>query len=202
VALEPGQGAIIVGFRRPDPMSTGKSGAATFARYDLAKRDLIFQPRDAKKSGDTTTYWIQVSSGDKTLSADYAVMPVSAGDYVLFGATPGPAKQVLNTFCLGAPSFHVNAGEVVYFGDLSPYMLVKLEDGTRTSAMAYSSHPDDARKAIAAQPALAPAFRAGELHNQSTYACVGQLMTAYIVPGAPALEPAPPPAAEAATVAQ
>jgi len=57
VKLEPGQGAILVAFRRPDAMSLGKSGVFAFARYDLETRDLVYQPKGAKKAGDTTTYW-------------------------------------------------------------------------------------------------------------------------------------------------
>lgn len=187
--LGPNQGAILVGFRRPDKMSAGKSGVAAFARYDSAKRDLILQPRDAKKLGDQTTYWVLARSGNRKLTLDHAVMVVSAGDYVLFGASPGPGGLVTNTFCLGAPTFRVNAGEVVYFGDLTPYLFVKLEDGSPAMAMAYSYHPDDARKALAGQPSLAAAFRPAALRNDATYGCAAQTMLAYEVPGAPPLEP-------------
>src|SRR4051812_32705165 len=78
VALGPNQGAILVGFRRPDKMSAGKGGSAAFARYDLERRDVIFQPKKAKKQGDTTTYWVVAKSGDKKLKLDYALMIVSA----------------------------------------------------------------------------------------------------------------------------
>lgn len=199
VALAPEQAAIVVGFRRPDKQSAGKSGAVAFARYDLEKRDIALQPPNfAVKKGDTTIYYAEVASGDRTLVEDYAVLFVSAGDYVLYGATPGPTKQVANTFCLGAPSFHVAAGEVVYVGDFAPYMFVRLVDGSvMLNAMAWSSHPDAARAALAKQPALAAALKPAELRNGSSYACAGQAMTAYEVPGAPALAP-PEPVAPAA----
>jgi hypothetical protein len=191
VTLGPRQGAIVVGIRRPDKMSEHKGGTVAFARYDVEKRDIVAQPRHAKKDGDTTTYWVQVRSGDKTLAAEYLVMPVAAGDYVLFGATPAKMPQVANTFCLGAPTFHVGAGEVVYFGDLTPYPRVKLVDGTSTEAMAWSSHPDAARAALAGKQAgLAAALRPAELRNEATYGCAGLAMTAYAVPGFPALPPA------------
>jgi hypothetical protein len=190
VALGPKQGAIVVGIRRPDKMSEHKGGTIAFARYDIAKRDIVAMPKHAKKEGDTTTYWVQVRSGDKTLAAEYLVMPVTAGDYVLFGATPAKMPQVANTFCLGAPAFHVAAGEVVYFGDLTPYPSVKLVDGTSTAAMAWSSHPDAARAALGKQAALAAALKPAELSNEATYGCAGLAMTAYAVPGAPALPPA------------
>lgn len=222
VQLEQGQGAIVLSFRRPDKMSAGKSGALSFARYDVAARNTIYQPKDAKAKGDTTTYWVSVRSKNKKQSAEYLVFPVSAGDYVLFGASPGPGGQVVNNFCLGAPTFRVNASEVVYFGDLTPYMMVKMLDAPATaqgpapvspgsfllgglvksmtagrgSAMAYSSHPDEAKAALAGQPALASALKPAEIRNGATYGCLGQAMTAYQVPGAAELE-AIAPASEA-----
>lgn len=173
-------------------MSAGKSGALSFARYDSGARDLIFQPKGAKKAGDTTTYWVDVSSADKKLPVEYHLMPVSSGDYVLFGATPGPNKQVTNTFCLGAPTFRVNAGEVVYFGDVTPYVGVELADGGKAMAMAYSANVEEARKALAGQPSLSPALKPAELQNEASYSCSGQEMLAYHVPGAPALTAAAP----------
>jgi hypothetical protein len=196
VKLGPNQGAILLGFLRPDKMSAGKSATVAFARYDLRHRDVVFQPKGAKKRGDTTTYWVQARNGDKSLERDYAVMVVSAGDYVLYGATPGPGGQVANTFCLGAPTFSVKPGEVVYFGEFTPYMNVKLVDGGRTFAMAYSSHADEAQHFLANHAELAPAFRPAELRNEATYGCAGQSMMAYAVPGVPAIEAAGPEAAE------
>lgn len=189
VALGPGQGAIVVGFRRPDRMSMGKSGVVAFARYDPVGRDLVPRPRDAKKTGDTRTYAVAARSGDKTLALDHAVMIVSAGDYVLAGASPGPVAIPLDSFCLGTPTFRVGAGEVVYFGDVTPYIGVKLVGGARGSAMAYSAHPEDARRALDRQPALAAALRPAELRNGATFTCAAQALLAYAVPGAPPLDP-------------
>jgi hypothetical protein len=45
--------------------------------------------------------------------------------------------------------------------------------------------------ALAGQPALAGALKAADIRNEATYSCAGQDMTAYKVPGAPALEPPP-----------
>lgn len=204
VVLGPGQGAIVVGFRRPDKMSMGKSGTVGFNRYDREARDMVVQPKDARKNGDTTTYWVRVQSADRKAPLDHAVMIVSAGDYVLAGATPGPGGIVDNSFCLGAPMFAVAAGEVVYFGDVSPYIAVKLADGRRANAMAYSANLDDARRALAAQPDLAARLRPADI-RQATFSCGGPTMIAYQVPGAPALpdvtaERAVPPPPEAAPV--
>jgi len=92
----------------------------------------------------------------------------------------------------GRPTFRVDAGEVVYFGDLTPYTMVKLADGRETPAMAYSARLEDAKAALTKQPQLASAIRAAELRNEATYSCAAQVMAAYQVPGAPALGPAPP----------
>jgi hypothetical protein len=120
-------------------------------------------------------------------------MPVSAGDYVLYGATPG-VKMVTNTFCFAAPAFSVRPGEIVYFGDVTPYAPAELEDGEKVMAMAYSAKLDAAREALKSQPALASGLRAAELRNNATYSCSGQEMMGYVVPGAEALPPKPKPA--------
>lgn len=187
VVLKPGQGAIVVGFRRPDDWSAGKSGTIAFARYDIEKRDMIARPKDAKKNGDTNTYWVSVRSGDRKLPLDHAVMVVSAGDYVLYGAAPGPGGIVMNSFCFSAPTLRVNAGEVVYFGDITPYMGARLADGGYHFGMAYSSDPEDAKAALANQPALQAAFKPGDVRNGASYTCAGQVMAAYFAPGAPML---------------
>lgn len=202
VRLEPGEGAILVGFRRPDSVSRGKSGAVAFARYDPATRDLILEPRDAEDRGDETTYWVLARSDDRRAELEYALMIVSEGDYVLFGATPGPERRVYNTFCLGAPAFRVDAGEIAYFGEVTPYIDARMTDGERASAMAYSSHPDDARAFLAGeQPGLETLMREAELRNGATYGCGGQEMLAYAVPGAPDIGDAPLSAAGAAAPA-
>jgi hypothetical protein len=189
VVIAPGQAAIVVGISRPDPMSVGKSATIAFGRYDIAMRDIILQPRGAKKAGDTTTYSILVRSVDKKAAREVAVMLVSPGDYMVSGAVPGPDAQVTNTFCLGAPVFHVEAGEVVYFGDVTPYLGVKLVDGRRISAMAYSSNLEAVRTALVNQPTLAGKLRGAEVRNGATYTCFAQTMTAYVVPGVTPLPP-------------
>lgn len=194
--LGPGQGAIVVGYKRPDGMSAGKSAVFSFGRYDVDTRDLVLQPRKAKKDGDTRTYTVLVRSVDRKLAYELEVMLVSAGDYVATGGMPGPAAQITNTFCLGAPTFRVEAGEVVYFGDLTPYLGVRMKSGVVGGsdyvsgfAMAYSADFDTAKAALASQPALAAALKPAQLRNGATYACYGQSMTAYEVPGAPPLPP-------------
>ncbi len=184
--LEPGQGAILVGFRRPDSHSLGKSANAAFARYDAEHGDLHYQPRDWKKKGDTTTYLVQARSIDKKAGLELHILPVTAGRYVLASAQPGPYNpQATNSFCLGAPSFEVKEGEAVYFGDLTPYMDAPAADGGTLLAIPYSQDADGARALLAAkQPLLASTFRAAALQNRATWGCVGQTMTAYHIPEA------------------
>jgi hypothetical protein len=197
VTLGPGQGAILVGFRRSDTQSQNRHGSVAFARYDREARDIVPQPRGARRAGDTTTYWVLAKSGVRTLAQDHSLMIVSEGDYVMYGASP--MRIIDSTFCLGAPTFRVRAGEVVYFGDVTPYLNVRMEGGRRASAMAYSSDLEKAREALASQPALVSALRPAEISNQATFGCIAQNMLAYSVPGAADLPP--PSAAPAASPA-
>jgi hypothetical protein len=189
VTMGPGQAALLVGFRRPDGWSLGKSGTIAFARYDPARHDMIARPRDAKKNGDTNTYWIQVSSRDRKAPLEYQLMLISAGDYVLYGAAPGPGGMVANSFCFNSITLRVNAGEVVYFGDMTPYIGARTENGGYYFGMPWSFHPEEARAALARQPALQAAFKAGDLRGGASYSCSGQAMTAYDLPQLPRLPP-------------
>jgi hypothetical protein len=196
LTLEPGQGAILVGFRRADEHSLGKSAAVSFARYKPADGDLEYQPRDWKKKGDKTTYAVQARSVDKKAGLELHVIPVTAGRYAMTSAQSGPYNpSQLTTFCLGAPSFEVKEGEVVYFGDLTPYMAVPGAEGKKLLAIPYSQDADGARALLAAkQPTLAAAFKPAAVENDATWGCIGQTMTAYRVPGAPAMAAASGPA--------
>lgn len=187
VTMAPGQGALLVAFRRPDGWSLGKSGTIAFARYDPARHDMIARPRDAKKNGDTNTYWIQVGSKDRKAALEYRLMLVSAGDYVLYGASPGPGGLVTNSFCYNSVTVRVNAGEVVYFGDITPYFGAKTAAGGNYFGMPWSWHPDEAKAALARQPALQAAFKPGEVKGGASYTCSGQLMTAYELADLPRL---------------
>ena len=42
VELPPNQGATLLAFSRPDAKSAGKAAVASFARYAMAKRDLVY----------------------------------------------------------------------------------------------------------------------------------------------------------------
>ncbi|MEH3035262.1 MAG: hypothetical protein PGN23_02025 [Sphingomonas adhaesiva] len=191
-ALAPGEGAIVVAFRRVDPSTAGRSASVSLLRYDIAHRDVMFQPKDWKKTGDKTTYTSIVPSHDKTSAYEVQVVRVTPGDYVINSLSLNNQPHV-TTHCFGAPTFAVAAGQVVYLGDFSPYTKAPLTDGSKLTTLIYSSHPDDARRLLAArQPALAGAMVPADLRNQATYSCAGQDMTRWDIDGAAALAPAAP----------
>ena len=195
-ALAPGEAAMVLAFRRPDEGSAGRTGEVQFARYDLAARDLVYQPRDWRRRGDTTTYRMNVISRDRRAPLEVHVLKVTPGDYVMVGQVPGPVV-VTNTFCFGAPTFHVEAGQIVYVGDFVPYMNVELSTGERLFTMAYTAHIDDARRTLAAQqPALAEAMTPATIRNRATFACAGIVMDRWDLPGMEALAAAEPQAAD------
>jgi hypothetical protein len=196
--LEPGEAAIVIGYRRPGGGSTGRSGSVQFARYDMKGRDLVYQPRDWKKKGDKTTYNILAASADRKAAYEVQVLKVTPGDYVINGSSVGPNVPITASNCFGAPAFSVGEGEVVYVGDFLPFMDQKLSTGTKWFGLAHASHPEDARKTLAGkQPALAAALKPATLRNGATYACSAITMDRWDIEGAESL-PDPEPAETAA----
>ena len=188
-AIAAGEAAVIFAFRRPD-WSAGRTGEVAFARYNLEARDLDYRPR-ARPRGDRTTYRTNVISRDRRAQYEVHIVRMTPGDYVIDGHVPGLAP-VTNSFCFGAPTFSVGAGQVVYLGDFIPFMDVELSTGQRLSTIAYTSHIEDARQTLAAQqPALAQALVAATLRNGATYACAAVTMDRWDIPGAETL-PEPP----------
>ena len=185
--LAPGEAAVVLAFRRPE-WSGARTGEVVLARYDVEKRDLVYQPRHARRDGDTTTYRMNVISRERRAPYEVHVLRVTPGDYVIDGHVPG-VVPVTTSFCFGAPTFRVGAGEVVYLGDFVPFMNVELSTGDRASTVAYASHLEDARRTLAAQqPALAQALVPAALRNGATYACAAISMDRWDVAGAPMLE--------------
>lgn len=200
--LAAGQGALVIAFRRPDDGSAGRSGSLALARYDVEGRDLVCRPRDWKKKGDTTTYNAGVSSVDKKAGYEVHVIKLTAGDYVIsstsvgggssavMSALVGGAAPVASTYCFGAPTVRVNAGEVVYAGDIVPFANARTSIGGRVTSLGHTRHLEDARQTLAThQPALAAALKPAELRNGATFACVGTSMDRWDVPDAPLLAP-------------
>jgi hypothetical protein len=197
--LAPGEAAIVLGYRRPGGESTGRSGAVSFARYDIKQRDLVYQPKDWKKKGDKTTYLLNAGSADRKAGYEVQVLKVTPGDYVIMGTSVGPNVPITTSNCFGAPTFNVGEGEVLYVGDFLPYMGQKLSEGSKFFGLAYASHPEDARSVLAGkQQALAAALKPAVLRNRATYACSAINMDRWDLPGAEAL-PDPEPQLETAS---
>jgi hypothetical protein len=190
--LEPGQGAIVMAFRRNGGAAAGRSGLVQLFRYDRVKGDLVYQPRDWKKTGDKTSYTVSIPSGDKKASYELRVIPVTAGDYVLNGATVGTTMPPMFSNCFGAPMIRVEAGQYAYLGDASPFVGAKLASGEKTSAMIFTRHFDTARKAMTAlRPDIAARMVEPAIHNRATYACAAVTMDRFDWPGMPELTQAP-----------
>lgn len=183
IKLAPGEAAIVVAFRRPDEGSAGRSGGVTLSRYDPAARDLVYQRRDWKKNGDTTTYSLNVASGDRKAPHEVQVVRLTPGDYVISGGSIG-AGVTFGTYCFGAPTFHVGAGDILYIGDFIPYWAARIANGTRLYALGYTPHIEDARQVLsAAHSDIAAAMKPATLHNRATYACGGISMGRWDLPG-------------------
>ena len=189
--LEPGQGAIVVAFRRNGGATAGRSGLVQLFRYDRANGDLFYQPRDWKKKGDKTSYVVSIPSGDKKAAYELRVIPVTAGDYVLNGTTLGSTIPPLSSNCFGAPMIRVEAGQYAYLGDANPFMGALLADGSKSAAMIFTRHFDVARSAMAKlRPDIAPKMVEPAIHNRATYSCAAVKMDRYDWPGMPDLPPA------------
>lgn len=196
LVLAPGEAAIVLSYRRPDLDSAGRSGRVDIARYDPAHGDLIYRPKDAKKTGDTTTYLIQSQSHDRKSALEVQVLKATPGDYVLNGTAVGNL-MVTTTNCFGAPTFSVAAGEVAYIGDFVPLMEAANSQGQKVSTLAYTSHIEDTRAVLASkQPTLAAAMKPATLRNGATYSCAAVTMDRWDLPGVPSVAPAVQPVAE------
>ena len=193
-ALEPGQGAIVMAFRRNGGAAAGRSGLVQLFRYDRVKGDLIYQPRDWKKTGDKTSYAVSIPSGDKKAAYELRVIPVTAGDYVLNGATVGMTTPPTSSNCFGAPMIRVEAGQYAYLGDASPFLNARLAGGEKKSAMIFTRHFAAARAAMAQlRPDIAPKMVEPAIHNRATFACAAVTMDRFDWPGMPELSQAAAP---------
>jgi hypothetical protein len=195
VVAASGEALLVIGFRRPDAATAGRSAMVQLSRYDRTTNDLVYQPRDWKKQGDRTSYVVSISSGDRKAPYEVEIIRVTAGDYVI-SSTSVAGFVPTSVNCFGAPVFHVGPGDTAYLGDFLPYFNATLSSGKRITTLAYATHVDDARSALATrQPALAAAMRPADYRNHATFGCAGVMMDRWDLPG---VEPiAPPPSAAA-----
>ena len=190
--LEPGQGAIVMAFRRNEGAAAGRSGLVQLFRYDRDKGDIIYQPRDWKKTGDKSSYVVSIPSGDKKAAYELRVIAVTPGDYVLNGASVGSTTPPLFSNCFGAPMIRVEAGQYAYLGDASPFVGAKLSTGSKTNAMIFTRHFDTAREAMAKlRPDIATKMVEPTIYNRATYACAAVTMDRFDWPGMEDLPQAP-----------
>lgn len=191
--LEAGQGAIVLAFRRNGGAAAGRSGMLQLFRYNRATGDLFYQPRDWKKKGDETTYVVNVGSGDKKAAYELRIIPVTAGDYVLNGATVGSSAVPTSSNCFGAPLIRVEPGQYAYFSDATPFMGQKLADGSKYHGMIFSRNFEVAKQAMAKlQPAIAAQMVEAPILNRATYSCAAVTMARFDWAGAPELALAGP----------
>ena len=190
--LQPGEGAVVLAFRRSDPTSLGRHGALFLSRYDIEKRELIYQPKDWKKKGDKTSYTKDIFSGDRKAGLEVQVVRLTAGDYVLSSMGLGVVSMSSN--CFGAPVVHVGAGEILYIGDFIPFAGTKLSNGAKAFQLSYATHPEDSRNVIGRyQPQLAQRMQVAAWRNNATYGCGAIGMDRLDLPGVeslPAMETA------------
>jgi hypothetical protein len=191
-ALAPGEGAVVLAYRRVEPATVGRGATLQLWRYDPKAGDIIYQPKDWKKQGDKTTYAMIVSSLDRKSPYEVRVLHLTAGDYVIGSAGIGNMPSVV-TNCFGSPTFHVAAGEIVYLGDFIPYWNAPLSTGTKLAALGYANHVEDARKVLAARQAESAALlKPADLRNGATFGCSGAQMWRWEIDGLPSVPPPAP----------
>ncbi len=191
-SAEGGEGMLVLAFRRPDAGSAGRSGQVTLLRYDAAGSDVLYQPRDWKRTGDRTTYTVTFGSGDRKAPYEVQARRVTAGRYVLHSTTVAN-PVVLAGYCLGAPVVEVKPGEVVYLGDFVPLLNAPGTGGAKVTGLAWTSHPEESRRMLAAwAPELGMRLQAAAWQNRATYGCAAQMMDRLDLPGMPDfIAPAP-----------
>lgn len=156
-SLPPNTTLLIVHF-------TGNGGGVMLSRADAPAGEV-----DGVRAQGTT------HGGRGTPSDNTYIWAVSPGHWRLTGLQAGEPAYAMS-FCLGAPSFEVGAGEVVYVGSVSftgqqPRLDLSL---------------DPARQALASAPALAEKVRAASYTNGDTFQCgYAAYLYAYEVDGAP-----------------
>ncbi len=176
VAISGEEAAVVVAFRRA--ANFGNSHAMmTFLRFDPEKGDLIFQPRDWKKKGDKTVYFVNAVSADKKALYELQIVRLTPGSYAIDFAGLGKMNFLGNTNCFGAPIFTVKAGEVAYLTDIMPVNMKK-PDGKRVFELGMFRDAAAARSGLNKfQPALAERMSEVSLKNRGTYTCSGTAMT-------------------------
>lgn len=181
ISIGADEAAVVIAFRRSADFGN-QHGIMSLRRFDADKGDLIFQPRDWKKTGDKTVYSADIASADKKAAYELRLLRLTPGSYVI--DFDGLGKMNLGaTNCFGAPMFSLKAGEVAYLSDIMPVNM-KTADGRRVIEVGLSRDIVTARAGFAQfQPVLAERMTEVSLRNRATYSCFGTSMTRMDFPG-------------------
>jgi hypothetical protein len=163
----PGEGLLVIAFRRPDRGSAGKSAAIALRRYDLARADLA-----AAAEGEDADGLVTVAGGDRQAGYELHLVRLPAGHYVIDG-TSVDGNPPAESNCFGAPLIEIPAGQAVYGGDWVPYHKVALGHGkVLPDALVLVADLERARAALReAQPALAGMLQPAAVANGASYPC-------------------------------
>jgi hypothetical protein len=190
--LKPDQGAIVVAWNRNNPAAKDIFARLELFRYDAAKGDLHYQPRDWKKKGDLTTYVVPIAAGDRRAGYELRIIPVTAGDYVLGGWSVGVNVAPTSSNCFGAPMLSVKAGEYAYVSDATPVMRAQLADGSKVSTVVLTRNLAQAQAELARlRPELAGKLVEAPIRNRASYSCAAVTMDRFDWPGAEAIAAVP-----------
>lgn len=168
VALQPGEGALVLAFRRPDSGSKGQAATIVLRRYDLDNADLA-TPMPGQ---DEQKLSVVIENADRRAGYELQIVPLPAGHYVIDG-TAVDGNRPAKSNCFGAPLIEIPAGSAVYGGDWIPYHGVKLGKGkVLPDALMLFSDLERAKSALARfQPELAEQLTPMAVANGASYSC-------------------------------
>ena len=169
VVPRPGEGLILLGFRRSDKISAKEPGFIYLKRYDISRREIILCPNNCKKNGEYTTYDVLINGKNRKAEYELQIKSVSEGDYVIYG----DGTFYTNVNCFGSPVFHVGSGQLIYMGDWIPYKELELSNGSwLTQLLAWAPHIEDAKNGLSRfQPSIANKIEMATFFNGATYSC-------------------------------
>jgi hypothetical protein len=176
-----GQAVVVAVFSNMAP--GGGDNDVYWLPYDRAGHRLAVPEKgDSRPYGFHAVYATSIFASKKAEYTAY-VGVVPAGDYVL--AHHDADKLFSNSFCFGAPVFHVEPGTVSYIGGYKTWHMVPTVGLRDDLALAWEANIDRAKAALALFPGLADKLVVARIENGATFDCAGNGMFAYRVPGAP-----------------
>ncbi len=158
----------------------------------MEKRELMHRPDDWKAKKDKTSYTLEFKSGERDAVYEVQILRATPGDYVVDSWVSGPLAP-LKSNCFGAPTFHLEPGQIAFLGDFVPVWNPKFSGGLRYSDVVHAGFSDTARATLAfPMPELAQRLKPVTWRNRATYSCGAQFVDRTDLPGAEALPYAAP----------